>query len=642
MRKTFLYYLLIVLYLEISFHLVCFKSIDFFQVLLLFFSGIIFSTIFTFITSLTKKEKLNFVIFTIISLFLIIFFSAELVYFKIYDSFFNFNAIVFIGAIKDGSDKVLSTIWDNIVYIFLFFLPFILLFIKMPKKVQFLNKIDSLVMAGLFVLSVGYSLFFINFVSGLESYTYKQLFYEVNMPMLNVKSFGLLSSTNLSINRSLFGFTEKKHVSEDILTNRVTSLSGATKVKYNQSNINFNDLYNSESNQTIKDMHLYFSNQTPTEQNSFTGMFKDKNVIFILAESFDEIAIDKDLTPTLYKMKNEGIIFNNYFSPKYPASTADGEFMLEWGLLPVQGEDYSLIDLVYGVNPYLLPRVFKNNNYSTYVYHNYTGYYNLRKQYFSTLGFDKYRYCGEGITTRCENFHASDVDMINQSVDDFINQDKFYAYYITLSGHGSYDSTNFIATKNLYRLNGYNYSYGIKHYIAANIEFDLAMGALMSRLEAAGKLDDTVFVISSDHSPYYLSDYEVNSRSLIDRSNKFDRNRGSLIIYNSDLDNSYSVDKYAMNIDVLPTVLNLFGIEYDSRVIIGKDIMSSNNDGLVILSDRSWVNEYGAYDSSTGGFTPYVEGIDSKYVVQKTQEVNEKYQISVTMQYNDYYKYIFQ
>ena len=87
-------------------------------------------------------------------------------------------------------------------------------------------------------------------------------------------------------------------------------------------------------------------------------------------------------------------------------------------------------------------------------------------------------------------------------------------------------------------------------------------------------MDDTVFVISSDHSPYYLSDYEINSRSKVNRSNKFDRNRGSLIIYNSDMDGSYEIDKYAMNIDVLPTVLNLLGIEYDSRLIIGKDIIS--------------------------------------------------------------------
>ena len=96
-----------------------------------------------------------------------------------------------------------------------------------------------------------------------------------------------------------------------------------------------------------------------------------------------------------------------------------------------------------------------------------------------------------------------------------------------------------------------------------------------------------------------------------------------------------------MNIDVLPTVLNMLGIKYDSRIIIGKDIMAVNNDGLVVLPDRSWVTNAGGYDVSTGRFTKYTETVDDKYVSKLCQEVNEKYTISVNMQYNDYYKYIF-
>ena len=58
--------------------------------------------------------------------------------------------------------------------------------------------------------------------------------------------------------------------------------------------------------------------------------------------------------------------------------------MLEWGILPIIGENYSLIDMVYNTNPYILPREFKSMNYNTYVYHDYFGYYNYRKKYFST------------------------------------------------------------------------------------------------------------------------------------------------------------------------------------------------------------------------------------------------------------------
>ena len=225
-------------------------------------------------------------------------------------------------------------------------------------------------------------------------------------------------------------------------------------------------------------------------------------------------------------------------------------------------------------------------------------------------------------------------------IDDYIKQDHFYAYYITLSGHGSYDSSNFVAQKHINKLNGYNYSSSLKYYMAAHIDFDIAMNKLITKLEKANKLDDTVIVISSDHSPYYLADDQMTKRSKMNRGNKFDRNRGSLIIYNSELKKPISVDKYAMNIDVLPTVLNMFGIEYDSRLLIGKDIMADNNEGLVILPDRSFITNYGAYDSNTKKFKPYLKVKDKKYIQQKVNEVNNKYKTSVNMQYSNYYKYV--
>ena len=185
------------------------------------------------------------------------------------------------------------------------------------------------------------------------------------------------------------------------------------------------------------------------------------------------------------------------------------------------------------------------------------------------------------------------------------------------------------------------YTSQIKYYMAANIDFDLAMNQLVTKLEEAGKLDDTLIVISSDHAPYYLSNKEVNSVSKLDRDNKFDRNRGSLIIYNSAYKGNDKIDKYAMNIDVLPTVLNMLNLPYDSRLMIGKDVMAQNNEGLVIFPDRSWVNNKGSYDVETSKFNSYVESMDEKYITKITNEVNEKYNVSVAMQYNDYYKYIF-
>lgn len=641
MQKTFFRYIYFLLFIEIIFHIACFKGITISGLLFNLFITIIFSAIFTILSSLTKNEKINTNIMRIICLIIAIVYSAEFIYYSIYESFFSFNGIQYVEAIKDGFDKIILTILQNIIFIGLILAPTIILIIKMPQ-VKRITKIDLGIMTVFSIVCISYTFVTVEFINKNSSNSLYKLVHTKNLPIQNVKKMGLLASTSLSVERKIFGFNPKIIEEEDILTNKKTALSSSISSKYNiDENIDFDTLIKNESNETIKYLHNYFNNQQPTEQNEYTGIFKDKNVIFILAESLDEIAINKDITPTLYKLKNEGIVFNNYFSPKYPASTADGQYMLEWATLPIIGEYYSLIDMVYNTNPYLLPRQLKQRGYKTYVFHNYTGYFNKRNSYFATLDFDGHRYCGEGFNLRCENFHGSDMEMIDQSVDDYINQQKFYTYYITLSGHGSYDSSNFIATKHLDKVSNLPYSSPIKYYLAANVDFDLAMNTLLTKLEQVNKLDDTVIIISSDHTPYYLSNEDMNSVSNIERNNKFDRNRGSLIIYNSEYKSNKKINKYAMNIDVLPTVLNMLGIKYDSRLMIGKDIMAANNEGVVILPDRSWVTEKGSFDVNTSTFNNYTKRLDDKYITKMTNEVNEKYDISVSMQYNDYYKYIF-
>ena len=641
MQKTFFRYIYFLLFIEVIFHIACFKNISPSGLLFTLFTTIIFSGIFTIVSSLTKNEKINTIIMRIICIITSIIYSAELVYFSIYESFFSFNGIAFAGALKDGYDKILLTIFQNIFFIGLLIVPTIIFVIKMPK-VNRINKLDLGIISILIVVCFGYSIVSINFINKDEPNSLYSLVYKKNLPILTVKKMGFLYASSLSLERKLFGFKPKLTKDEDILTNKKTVLSNESAEDYNiDPNIDFDELISNESNETIKYLHTYFSNQQPTEQNEYTGIFAGKNVIFIMAESLDEIAINQEITPTLYKLKHEGIVFNNYFSPKYPASTADGQYMLEWSTLPIIGENYSLIDMVYNTNPYLLPRQLKQQGYKTYVYHDYTGYYNRRSSYFETLDFDGHRYCGDGFDMKCEYFHGSDMEMMDQSINDFINQDKFYAYYITLSGHGSYDSSNFISTKHLDKVNNLPYSSSIKYYLAANIDFDLAMNTLITSLEQANKLDDTVIVISSDHTPYYISDEEMNALSSVDRNNKFDRNRGSLIIYDSTLKNQKEVNKYAMNIDVLPTLLNMLGIQYDSRLLIGKDIMAKNSEGIAILPDRSWVTEKGSYDIDKSSFNNYTNRIDEKYITKINNDVNERYDISISMQYNDYYKYIF-
>lgn len=114
-----------------------------------------------------------------------------------------------------------------------------------------------------------------------------------------------------------------------------------------------------------------------------------------------------------------------------------------------------------------------------------------------------------------------------------------------------------------------------------------------------------------------------------------------LIIYNGENQETIEVDKYGSSLDILPTVLNLFGIKYDSRLLMGKDILS-DYEPLIIFSNRSFITNVGIYNSSTRTFTPHEKTTKdySEYVQTIQQQIYLKYRYSRIMLKNDYYSYI--
>ena len=165
-------------------------------------------------------------------------------------------------------------------------------------------------------------------------YSSYNLYFNTQAPVLSAKKFGLLTTMGIDLNRTIFGFNEK---AVEITIDNQKSNSATEEVEYNNLDIDFESLIANETNSTIVSMHKYFDSLEGTKKNDYTGMFEGKNVVFFLAESLDPIAIDPVLTPTLYKLANGGFNFTNYYSPKYPMSTADGEFRTEWSLISSRG-----------------------------------------------------------------------------------------------------------------------------------------------------------------------------------------------------------------------------------------------------------------------------------------------------------------
>lgn len=644
-----IFYSFLIIYLELVYKSAVLNNVFSINTLTVIVFSIPFILINTLISSLFK-EKINRIISVVLSIFITLIYISQYIYFEFYDSIFS------IYSIKEGTGQVfgeffsaiLKMVLDNIWVTLLFLLPF-LLFIIFGKKIFNFerNKKTSLITSGLSIVSIAICILFVQFY-GSGMYSLKRLYKETHAPMITINKVGLLSMEVLDLDRFIFGFEEKLYnINKPTDNKEETKKPEETEeIKYNVLDIDFDKLINEEENSMVKSMHEYFKNITPTKQNEYTGIFKGKNLIYITAEGFDKIAIDENLTPTLYKLANNGFVFENYYQPLFTVSTSDGEYMFLNSLIPKEGV-WSFYRSSNIYLPFGIGNVFKREGYSTVnAYHDHTYTYYNRDKSHPNLGFDKYIGCGNGLEEliNCKTWPESDVEMINATVDDYINSDNFMTYYMTVSGHLNYTFTgNYISYKNKDLVKDLPYTDHVKAYLAANIELDRAIESLINKLKEKGKLDDTVIVISPDHYPYGLKTSELNEISQTDRSDKFEMFHTSLILYNSEIEENVKVTKYVSSIDVLPTIYNLFGIKYDSRLLMGRDALS-DAEGLVILSDRSFINEFGSYNSITGKYTKFKEDVSNDYIEKLNHEVYQRFTMSSLLLYEkngvylDYYR----
>lgn len=185
------------------------------------------------------------------------------------------------------------------------------------------------------------------------------------------------------------------------------------------------------------------------------------------------------------------------------------------------------------------------------------------------------------------------------------------------------------------------YSEEVRCYLACQMELELAMESLVSQLEAAGKLDDTVIVLSADHYPYGLTDEQYSELLGHPVDPVFEIYENTLILWSGDMEGTaVHVDKYCSSLDVMPTLSNLFGLEYDSRLIIGSDILSSDEE-LVIFANYSFINGEGYYNSVTDRFTRW-DGAepDLEEVAQMVVEVQNRVACSAAILDCDYYRLV--
>lgn len=618
---------IVLIFFEAMFALISFDIYSKSEVLSILIYSLFSSFIMTILMTV-GSEKTNKIFSYIIYFVLCFWFALEAIFKSFLQTFFSLDCFKLSDQAMGFAGETIKVIVGNIHYLILFFLPFILLII-FRKKIDLNIKENKKYLYSYIILIplsfLSYRLY-INSTKDNKDISLYDLYYNTNNIPLSIQKMGVLSSTGLDIYRNIFGFEDKV-----IEVNYEEENNDEDLFVYEKNNLDL-DL---SSNKLNKDIKEYIDNNPGTSKNKYTGMFENKNLIFVVAESFSEIGIDKDRTPTLYKLTNNGFIFDNFYVPYY-LSTIGGEFQSLTGLYP----NYStLTKWKSGKNsfPYGLATTFKEKGYNTYAYHAHDGYFQNRYKYLKALGFDNFKACNMGLNINCNVWPESDIEMIKATTNDYINSDKpFMTYYMTVSGHLDYTKeSNSIVSKNWDLVKNLDYSDKAKSYLATQIELDRAMESLLKELENKGILEDTVIVLLADHYPYGLSLEEINELSSYQRYELFEINHNALIIYNSSMKNT-NVTKVGMPIDVLPTIYNLFDIKYDSRLFAGSDLLS-NNEGMVILDNLSWITDKGKYNSLNG---KYSGDIDSDYINNINNIIQNKIIFSRNMITYDGYRYI--
>ena len=591
-------------YVEIVFHVTEFKNLSaFFPVLFAIPAGFCAGLICDLFPGKVAR-----VLHYVLAAAVMVLCGVQLVYFHSFQSFMSLSQVgmgddVFTNFFK----TIMLAIWECMIPILLTFLPLVALFFL--HKIIPLNKKFNLRRTALtgiaFALTYALTLLVLPLGGTGEHSAYAN--YHSNWVLdLSIEKLGLLTTTGIDFKYLAMGDVAADPNEEPDIPVNVTLPSeegDATEPEEEENPYNiiegldFATLAAQEKNKTAKQVLEYLAGLEPTKKNEYTGMFEGYNLILITAESFSPMGVDANLTPTLYKLANSGFKFTNYWT-MYPSNTTNGEYSNLTGLVPDISKPKSDGSFVFSINNTMnmnIANFFNAQGVTSRAYHDHTAGYYKRNKTHPNIG---YIFEGKGDIGGLSGWPESDLIMMQRTVEDYINEDRFHTYYMTVSGHHNYrfGGYNSIADKNKEFVEHLDKSDAAKAYLATHIELDLALEHLLKELEIAGKLDKTVICLTTDHYPYGLTDSQY--KAMLGHSIQYgglERHESNLIIWNSKME-TVTIDKPCCQVDVLPTLLNLFGFTYDSRLYSGTDILSDTY-GLAMTSNQSFITDKIIYNS---------------------------------------------
>ena len=485
-------------------------------------------------------------------------------------------------------------------------------------------------LVGLTSLIILIGLFYFTLISNkmqnnIQLQSNSSLFLNPSMPNIVVDQFGVTTYGLLDVKSTLapseeeeaeYDIERKESVEETDFTRKIDD-SKWLKVSENETSKNYITLNN------------YYLSRKITDKNKHTGILKDKNLIVIMMESANNISIDERYYPNLSKFNREGWSWSNAYSPRNSCSTGNNEMS---GMVSLYTINNSCTANIYKNNiyPESLFNLFNDAGYNTTSYHNYTEQYYRRKIIHPNMGSGHYygvQELGINYSNKYEEW-PSDVDLMEKVLENIKDEEKFMTWITTVSSHQPYGVDSKMGNLYIDEFMELGYSKSLARYMSKLKVLDNAIGVLIDGLKKQGKLDDTVIVLFADHYPYGLNDRVLNEYFDYDVSVNNETDRTPFVIYNSELEPNESQD-YTTFMNIVPTIANLFDLDYDPRLYAGEDLLSDDYSKRAYFANGSWQDEKAYYNATTSKITYTNE--DITYTTEEIQKINKDIDAKIKM-----------
>ena len=556
---------------------------------------------------LSFKDKIGKIIYSFFAFFSLSMFLLQNVYFSMTKNYFSFTLL---ESASEGKAYILDTILNCNKLVYVFFLLILGLFIFCIKKYPKNKKFNKYILINISVIFLILHLITPLFLGRANT----TLVWSTWKNPKNV--YNLYNDSNKSMRVS--GIYE--------YTFRNFYVSFLRKEKTNE--------------EELRELEEIYSKEVTKSKNSYTNKYKGKNIIFLQLEGIDNWLLNKNDTPTLYSMLNNSISFKNHYSfYTGGGSTFNSEFAVNTGFIVPLSYNRNSYSFNKNSFPYSMPRLFKEQGYSVNAFHMNTGEFYSRTINYKNWGYDNYYGLIDMYKFDDSSYELDRTMFANPEYVDlmFPEDTNFVDYIITYSTHMPFNNSKGVC-KMLYNLDNIDKEVEFSQMSEEECarrqtkETDYMVSLLLQELKTRGLYDNTVIVVFSDHYLYTLEDQSILSKYKNTKNNLI--NKTPFFIWSSKGERK-DINQVTSQLNILPTVFNLMGIDYNPNYYIGVDALGKNYSGIVFFSDYSW---YDGNVYTVDGEVKNNKKISKASLIAKNEKINELARKNdLTLKYN-YFK----